>query len=113
MREYDCRTIGLVDIRHEINELLHNCNGYIEYGFHPSEWMKGYATRILALALDYCRDLNLDNVILACEKRMPPLAGSLSNAVAFLNANSCIQMLRLCRYSRFRYKTEINPGFPA
>lgn len=68
VREDDERIIGMVDIRHELNDFLRNYGGHIGYGVRPSERGKGYATRILRLALDYCRSIGLDSVMLACDK---------------------------------------------
>lgn len=68
IRENDERIVGIVDIRHTLNDFLRNYGGHIGYGVRPSERMKGYATRILSLALDYCRDLKLDKVMLTCAK---------------------------------------------
>ena len=33
----------------------------------PTEWRKGYATKMLALCLDKCRDFGIDKVLLTCE----------------------------------------------
>lgn len=35
------RVIGVVNIRHELNELLRNSGGHIGYGIRPSERKKG------------------------------------------------------------------------
>lgn len=68
VRGSDGKIVGMVDIRHELNDFLRNYGGHIGYGVRPSERNKGYATRILLLALDYCRGLGLDKVMLACDK---------------------------------------------
>lgn len=68
VRESDKRIVGMVDIRHTLNDFLRNYGGHIGYGVRPSERNKGYATQILTLALDYCRQIGLDRVMLACEK---------------------------------------------
>lgn len=68
IRESDSRIVGMVDIRHALNDFLRNYGGHIGYGVRPSERNKGYATQILMLALDYCRHLGLENVMLSCNK---------------------------------------------
>jgi predicted acetyltransferase len=68
IRESDGRIVGMVDIRHTLNDFLRNYGGHIGYGVRPSERNKGYATQILMLALDYCRHLGLDRVMLSCDK---------------------------------------------
>lgn len=68
LRKGDNRIIGMLDIRHELNDFLRNYGGHIGYGVRPSERGKGYATQILQIALDYCHDLGLKRVMLACNK---------------------------------------------
>jgi predicted acetyltransferase len=58
IRENDGRNIGMIDIRHELNDFLRNYGGNIGYGVRPSERRKGYATQMLSLALEYCRKLD-------------------------------------------------------
>ena len=68
VREHDGRIVGMVNIRHELNYFLRNYGGHIGYGVRPSERRKGYATRILWMALEYCRSLGLEKVMLGCNK---------------------------------------------
>ena len=44
--------VGAVDIRHSLNEALLLDGGHIGDGVRPSERRKGYATEMIALALD-------------------------------------------------------------
>ena len=62
------RIIGLIDIRHTLNCFLQNGGGHIGYGVRPSERSKGYATELLNLGLNYCKDIGLEKVMLACYK---------------------------------------------
>lgn len=71
VRESDGRIVGMIDIRHTLNDFLRNYGGNIGYGVRPTERRKGYATQMLRLALDYCRGLGLDRVMLACDKNNP------------------------------------------
>ncbi|MCL1631983.1 GNAT family N-acetyltransferase [Sporolactobacillus sp. CPB3-1] len=59
---------GSVHLRHELNEALVNLGGHIGYGIRPSERHKGYATKMLALALDKARNLQLKRVLLTCDQ---------------------------------------------
>ena len=68
VRESDNRIIGVIDIRHELNDFLKEYGGHIGYAVRPSERRKGYATEMLRLALDFCRNLELDKVMVGCYK---------------------------------------------
>lgn len=59
---------GAVHLRHELNDALLQIGGHIGYGVRPSERHKGYATKMLALALDKARERHLKRVLLTCDK---------------------------------------------
>ena len=61
--------VGAVNIRHRLNEALLLNGGHIGDGIRPSERQKGYATKMIALALEECRKLNLDRVLMVCDKQ--------------------------------------------
>jgi predicted acetyltransferase len=62
------RIVGAVNIRHELNDYLFNIGGHIGYGIRPSERGKGYAKRMLALALEAARELGLERVLVSCHE---------------------------------------------
>ena len=65
----DDRIVGYVSIRHNIdNEFLSRIGGHIGYGVRPSERRKGYATKLLSLALEKCDELGLGNVLVTCKE---------------------------------------------
>ena len=66
MRESDGRIVGMIDVRHRFNDYLRAYGGHIGYSVRPDERRKGYASRMLALALPYCRELGLDRVMISC-----------------------------------------------
>lgn len=66
MNLYQTQIIGMVDIRHSLNEFLRSYGGHIGYGVRPSERNKGYATQILRLALSYSKSINLNQIMVAC-----------------------------------------------
>lgn len=68
IRVRDNRLIGFIDIRHELNDFLRSYGGNIGLGIRPTERGKGYATMITMKALDYCREIGLHRVMLACYK---------------------------------------------
>ena len=66
VRESDGRIVGMIDVRHRLNDYLREFGGHIGYSVRPDERRKGYASRMLALALDHCRELGLDRVMISC-----------------------------------------------
>ncbi|MFC5773030.1 GNAT family N-acetyltransferase [Ectobacillus antri] len=62
------KVVGAVNIRHALTEQLLNCGGHIGYGVRPSERRKGYATHILALALEKTKELGIDRVLVCCDE---------------------------------------------
>ena len=60
--------VGAVNIRHYLNDALLLHGGHIGDGVRPSERRKGIATKMIALALDECRDLGIYRVLMICDK---------------------------------------------
>ena len=63
-----CGLVGTLQIRHALNDHLLRFGGHIGYGVRPLERRKGHATRMLARALDQCRALGLQRVLVTCDK---------------------------------------------
>ncbi len=60
--------IGMIDIRHRLNEGLLQFGGHIGYSVRPSRRRQGYAVEMLRLGLAECRKLGIDRVLLTCNK---------------------------------------------
>lgn len=71
--------VGAVDIRHSLNEALLLDGGHIGDGVRPSERRKGYATAMIALALDECRKLGIEKVLMVCNQENTGSAKSIRN----------------------------------
>lgn len=68
VRKSDNKLIGMVSIRHELNEYLEKYGGHIGYSVRKSERRNGYATQILKLALEYCRSIGITSALVTCAK---------------------------------------------
>jgi predicted acetyltransferase len=64
----DGEIIGMIDIRHTLNQFLQDYGGHIGYGVRPTERNKGYAIEMLRLGLAYCKKIALEKVMLTCYK---------------------------------------------
>ena len=67
VRRSDDKILGMIQIRHYFNEYLEKYAGHIGYSIRPTERRKGYATEMLRLALPFCRELGLKQVLISCE----------------------------------------------
>ena len=66
VREKDKKVIGVLQIRHRLNELLEKYAGHIGYSIAPSERKKGYGTSMLKCALTKCKEIGINKVLIAC-----------------------------------------------
>ena len=66
---YDAgRFVGVVNIRHRLNDFLLHAGGHIGYGVRPAERKKGRATEMLRLTLEECARLGIQRALLCCDK---------------------------------------------
>jgi predicted acetyltransferase len=68
VRKEDNKIIGMINIRHELNDYLLKYGGHIGYCVRPTERKKGYATEILSLGLEKCKELGINKVLVTCYK---------------------------------------------
>ena len=66
VRETDNKVVGVIQIRHQLNEYLEKYGGHIGYSVCPTERRKGYATEMLGFVLPECRALGIDRVLVCC-----------------------------------------------
>ena len=68
VRPTDSRIVGMIDLRHYLNDYLAEYGGHIGYSVRPDERRRGYASRMLALALDKARERGLGRVLITCDE---------------------------------------------
>lgn len=68
VRISDDKIVGMINIRHKLNDFLLKEGGHIGYSIRPTERKKGYATLMLKLGLEKCKELDLHKVLITCDK---------------------------------------------
>ncbi|MBE6581693.1 MAG: GNAT family N-acetyltransferase [Ruminococcaceae bacterium] len=66
IRKDDNRLLGMLQVRHCLNDYLEKYGGHIGYSIRPSERLCGYAKEMLKAALPFCREIGLDKVLITC-----------------------------------------------
>lgn len=66
VRKSDNKIVGIINIRHTLNDYLYNYGGHIGYSIIPSERRKGYAYKQLLLGLEYCKSIDINRVLITC-----------------------------------------------
>lgn len=67
VRKSDNKIVGMVNVRHKINESLKLHGGHIGDSVRKSERGKGYATEQIGLALKFCKELGINKVLITCD----------------------------------------------
>jgi predicted acetyltransferase len=61
------KVVGLVSLRHELNDNLRNYGGHIGYNIRKPERGKGYGTKALELALVKAKEIGLNKALVTCD----------------------------------------------
>lgn len=60
------KIVGLINLRHSLNERLKTMGGHIGYGVRPDERRKGYATKMLELVLLEAKKMGIEKAMVTC-----------------------------------------------
>lgn len=68
LEEESGQMVGAVNIRHWLNDSLLLNGGHIGDGVRPSRRREGIGTRMVALALEECRRMDIQRVLMVCDR---------------------------------------------
>ena len=88
VREKDNYIVGMIDIRHYLNEYLTQVGGNIGYSVRKTERNKGYAKQMLKLALEKCKELKIKKVLITCNE------DNIASEKVILSANAKFEDIR-------------------
>lgn len=98
VRKSDNKIVGIINIRHDLNDYLYKYGGHIGYSIVPSERRKGYAYKQLLLGLEYCKTIDINRVLITCldynigsSKTIEKAGGKLENIVKNEDENETLK----------------------
>ena len=97
--------VGAVNIRHWLNEGLLLNGGHIGDGIRPYERRKGFGTKMISLALEECRRLGIDRVLMVCDKENIASAKTIMNNGGVLENEIVVEGI-----TEQRYWIDLNEG---
>jgi predicted acetyltransferase len=71
--------VGIVNIRYYLNEDLLMFGGHIGISIRPTLRNQGYGTKALGLALNYCKEIGIDKVLITCHQDNQSSANMIKN----------------------------------
>ena len=88
VREKDNYIVGMIDIRHYLNEYLTQIGGNIGYSVRKTERNKVYAKQMLKLALEKCKELKIKKILITCDE------DNIASKKVILSANAKFEDIR-------------------
>ena len=98
VRKTDFGIVGMIDLRQRLNDFLAEYGGHIGYSVRPDERRKGYAKRMLALALEEARGRGISRVLITCDDDNVASARTIEANGGVFERTACLDGEVLRRY---------------
>ena len=98
VRKTDFGIVGMIDLRHRLNDFLAEHGGHIGYSVRPDERRKGYAKRMLALVLEEARGRGISRVLITCDDDNVASARTIEANGGVFERTACLDGEVLRRY---------------
>ena len=66
-RKVDNKLVGMINLRHTLNDYLLNYGGHIGDSIRPTERSKGYATEQKKICLEFCKTIGLNKILITAK----------------------------------------------
>lgn len=66
-RKSDNKLVGMINVRHTLNDYLLKFGGHIGDCIRPTERQKGYATEQKQICLEFCKSIGLNKVLITAK----------------------------------------------
>lgn len=60
--------VGQISVRHKLNDFLKFRGGHIGYYVCPNQRKKGFGTEMLSEILEFCKEIELNKVLVTCDE---------------------------------------------
>lgn len=94
----DKTLVGMIDLRHSLNDYLLNYGGNIGYAVAKEHENKGYATEMVKEVLIYAKSIGLSKVLISCKTT------NLSSEKVILKCGGILDDIRFDQDENFYYK---------
>ncbi len=90
-RKSDKKILGILQIRHSLNDFLRNFGGHFGGSIRPSERNKGYSSKMITLGMKKAKRFGLDEVLITCLKTNKSSAKSIEKAGGVFEGTSYLK----------------------
>ncbi len=98
VRKADGRIVGMIDLRHCLNDFLAEYGGHIGYSVRPDERRKGYAKWMLANVLPEAKKRGLTRVLITCDDDNEGSCRTIEGNGGVFERTACLEGEILRRY---------------